>query len=144
MAGALSIIRSSLDIRALCSFALRARSASFSFYSRSNCCLRSSAFRFCSCSYSFRWGGIGGLFCGCSWIVYRAVVVRAYGEGGSYALAVDDDCGLSRCTRRGWLGVRGLGLHLAERPALGGSGPPLSLGSPAGLRTDTLATGCQL
>src|SRR5713226_6050986 len=40
------------------------------------------------------WGWIGGLFCRCSWVVYGAVVVCAYGEGGSYALAIDDDCGL--------------------------------------------------
>src|SRR5260370_41075475 len=53
-----------------------------------------------------RWGWIGALFRRRSWIVDGAVVVGAYAEGGSYALAVDDDCGLSGCTRRGWLGVR--------------------------------------
>src|SRR5260370_1337824 len=46
-----------------------------------------------------RRGWIGGLFFCRSWIVYRAVVIRAYGESGSYALAIDDDCGLSGCTR---------------------------------------------
>jgi hypothetical protein len=81
-----------------------------------------------------------------SWIVDGAVVVRAYGEGGSYALAVDDDCGLSGCTRRGWLGVRVLdyGLDLAEVPALDGSGPLLSCVPPAVLDLDKLGTGCNL
>ena len=39
-------------------------------------------------------GGMGGLCCRCLWVVYRAVVVRAYGGGGADALTVDDDCGL--------------------------------------------------
>jgi hypothetical protein len=39
-------------------------------------------------------GGMGGLCCRCLWIVYRAVVVRAYSGGGADALTVDDDCGL--------------------------------------------------
>src|ERR1700692_3645567 len=73
-------------------------------------------------------GRIGGLFFCRSWIVYRAVVIRAYGESGSYALAIDDDCGLSGCARRGWLGVRVLDYRfdLAEVATLDGSGPLLS------------------
>jgi hypothetical protein len=89
-----------------------------------------------------RRGWIGGLFFCCSWIVYRAVVIRAYGESGSYALAIDDDCGLSGCTRRGRLGVRVLDYRLdfAEVPALDGSGPLLSCVPPAVLDLDKLRT----
>ena len=78
--------------------------------------------------------------------MYGATVVCAYGEGGSYALAVDDDCGLSRCARRSWLGVRVLDyrLDLAEVPALDGSGPLLSCVPPAVLDLDKLGTGCNL
>jgi hypothetical protein len=91
-------------------------------------------------------GGIGGLFFLCSWVVYGAIVVCAYGESGSHALAVDDDCGLSGCTRRGWLGVRVLDylLDLAEVAALYGSGPLLSCVPPAVLDLDKLGTGCNL
>jgi len=91
-------------------------------------------------------GGIGGLFRRRSWIMDGTVVVRAYGEGGSYALAVDDDCGLSGCTRRGGLGVWVLFycLDLAEVPALDGSGPLLSCVPPAVLDLDKLGTGCNL
>src|SRR5258705_13931455 len=52
-------------------------------------------------------GGIGGLFFCCSWVVYGTIVVRAYGEGGSYALAGDDDRGVCGCARRGWRGAPG-------------------------------------
>jgi hypothetical protein len=67
-----------------------------------------------------------------------AVVVRAYGDGGSYALAVNDDCGFGGCTRRGWLGIRVLfyRLDLAEVSALNGSGPLLSCVPPAVLDLD--------
>src|SRR5258708_38755648 len=63
---------------------------------------------------------ISGLFCCCSCVVYRAVVVCAYGEGGSYALAENYDCGLRGCARLGRLGVRVLDyrLDLAEVAAL--------------------------
>jgi hypothetical protein len=93
-----------------------------------------------------RRGRIGGLFRRRSWIVDGAVVVRASGEGGSYALAVDDDCGLSGCTRRGWLGVGVLdySLDLVEVAALDGSGPLLSCVPPAVLDLDELGTGCNL
>jgi hypothetical protein len=86
------------------------------------------------------------LFLLCSWIVYGAIVVCAYGESGSYALAVDDDCGLCGCTRRGWLGVRVLNdrLDLAEVPALDGPGPLLSCVPPAVLDLDKLGTGRNL
>jgi len=43
-----------------------------------------------------------GLTYGCAGVVYRAVIVGANGEGGSYALAVDDDGGpgsLAGCNR---------------------------------------------
>src|SRR6202041_2667893 len=75
----------------------------------------------CGCQ---RWDWIGGLFVCCSWVVYRAIVVCAYGDSGSYALAVDDDCGFRGCARRSWLGVRVLDyrLDLAEVAALDGSG----------------------
>jgi hypothetical protein len=78
--------------------------------------------------------------------VYGAIVVCAYGESRSYALAVDDDCGLSGCTRRGWLGVRVLDyrLDLAEVPALDRSGPLLSCVPPAVLDLDELGTACNL
>jgi len=91
-------------------------------------------------------GGIGGLFRHRSWIVYRAVVVCAYGESGSYALAEDDDCGFRGCARRGRLGVRVLDyrLDLAEVSALDGSGPLLSSVSPAVLDLDKLGTVCDL
>ena len=39
--------------------------------------------------------GVCGLPCGCAWVVDGAVVVGANGEGGAYALAVDDDGGFS-------------------------------------------------
>jgi hypothetical protein len=86
------------------------------------------------------------LFFLCSWVVYGAIVVCAYGEIGSYALAVDDDCGLSGCARRRWLGVRVLEyrLDLSEVPALNGTGPLLSCVSPAVLDLDKLGTGCNL
>ena len=86
------------------------------------------------------------MFCRCSWVVYGAVVVCTYGEGGSYALAIDDDCGLSGCTRRGWLGVRVLDyrLDLAEVAALDGSGPLLSCVPPSVLDLDKLGTGRNL
>jgi hypothetical protein len=91
-------------------------------------------------------GGIGGLFFLYSWIVDGAVVVRAYGESGSYALAEDDDCGLSGCTRRGWLGVRVLfyRIDLVEVPALDGSGPLLPCVPPAVLDLDKIGTGRNL
>ena len=78
--------------------------------------------------------------------MYGAIVVRAYGESGSYALAVDDDCGLSGCAWRGWLGIRVLDyrLDLAEVPALDGSGPLLSCVPPSVLDLDKLGTGCHL
>jgi hypothetical protein len=40
-------------------------------------CFRFGFSRGCHC-----WGGVGGLFCGCAWVVYGAVVVGAYGNGG--------------------------------------------------------------
>ena len=64
-------------------------------------CFRFGFSRGCHC-----WGRVGGLCCGCAWVVYGAVVVGAYGDGGSYALAIDDDCGFRGCTRWGWLCVR--------------------------------------
>ena len=78
--------------------------------------------------------------------MYRAIVVCAYGESGSYALAVDDDCGFRGCARRGWLGVRVLDyrLDLAEVAALDGSGPLLSCVPPSVLDLDKLGTGCNL
>ena len=93
-----------------------------------------------------RRGWIGGLFFCCSWIVDGAIVVCTYGEGGSYALAINDDCGLSGCARRGWLGVRVLdyGLDLAEVPALDGSGPLLFCVPPAVLDLDKLGAGRNL
>ena len=86
-------------------------------------------------------GGIGGLFRRRSRIMDGAVVVRAYAEGGSYALALDDDCGLSGCAGRGWFVY---GLDLAEVPAPDGSGPLLSCVPPAVLDLDKLGTGCNL
>jgi hypothetical protein len=93
-----------------------------------------------------RWGWIGGLFCRCSWVMYGAIIVCAYGEGGSYAFAVDDDCGPSGCARRGWLGIRifDCRLDLAEVDALDGSGPLLSCVPPSVLDLDKLGTGCNL
>jgi len=93
-----------------------------------------------------RWGWIGGLFCCCSWVVYWAIVVCAYGESGSYALAINNDCGLSGCARRGWLGVRVVDhrLDLAEVPALDCPRPLLSCVPPAVLDLDKLGTGCNL
>jgi hypothetical protein len=78
--------------------------------------------------------------------VYGAIVVCAYGDGGSYALAVDDDCGLSGCACQRWLGVRVLfyRLDLAEVPALDGSGPLLSRVPPTVLDLDKPGTGCNL
>jgi hypothetical protein len=86
------------------------------------------------------------LFFCCSWVVYWASVVRAYGESGSYALTVGNDCGLSGCTGRGWLGVRVLDydLDLAEVPALDGPGPLLSWVPPAVLDLDKLRARCNL
>jgi hypothetical protein len=74
------------------------------------------------------------------------MIVRAYGDGGSYALAVDDDCGLSGCTWWGGFCVRILDyrLNLAEKPALDGSRPLLSCVPPAVLDLDKLGTGCNL
>jgi hypothetical protein len=91
-------------------------------------------------------GGIGGLFFLCSWVVYGATVVCAYGESGSYALAVDDDCGFRGCALRAWLGVRVLDyrLDLAGVPALDGSGPLLSCVSLVVLDLDKLGAGCNL
>jgi hypothetical protein len=43
--------------------------------------------------------GVGSLFFCCSCVVYGAIVVCAYGESGSNALPIDDDCGLSSCAR---------------------------------------------
>ena len=65
---------------------------------------------------------------------------------GSYALAVDDDCGFRGCTRRGWLCVWVLDycLDLAEVPALDRSGPLLSCVPPSVLDLDKLGTGCNL
>ena len=93
-----------------------------------------------------RRGGVVSLFCCCSWIVDGAVVVRAYGDGGSYALAVKDDCGFSGCTRRGWLGIRVLfyRLDLAEVPGLDGSRSLFSCVPPAVLDLNKLGTGCNL
>jgi hypothetical protein len=78
--------------------------------------------------------------------VYGAIVVCAYGDSGSYTLAVDDNCGLSGCTRWGWLGVWVLFycLDLAEVPTLNGSWPLLSCAPPAILDLDKLGTGCNL
>ena len=60
--------------------------------------------------------------CG-AWVVDWTVVVGAYGEGAAYALAVDDDGGLSRLARRYRLRVRiVVMLDLAEVAALNGSG----------------------
>jgi hypothetical protein len=86
------------------------------------------------------------LFFLCSRVVYGAIVVCAYGESGSYALAIDDDCGLGGCTRRGWFGVRILDyrLDLAKVPALDGSGPLLSCVPPSVLDLDKLGTRCNL
>jgi len=86
------------------------------------------------------------LFCCCSWVVDGAIVVCAYGESGSYALAVDNDCGFRGCARRGWLGVRVFDyrLDLAEVAALDGSGPLLSCVPPAVLDLDKLGTGGNL
>ena len=93
-----------------------------------------------------RRGGICGLLCRCSWVVYGAIVICAYGEGGPYALAIDDDCGFRGCTRRGWLCVRILNyrLDLAEMPALDGPWPLLSCVPPAVLDLDKLGTRCNL
>jgi hypothetical protein len=87
------------------------------------------------------WGGICGLFCCCSWVVYRAIVVCADGDSGSYAFAVDDDCGLRGCTRWGWLGVWVLfyPLDLAEVPALDRSRSLFSCVPPAVL--DLISSG---
>lgn len=84
------------------------------------------------------------MFCRCSRVVYGAIVVCAYGESGSYALAIDDDCGFRGCTRRGWLRVRVLdyGLDLAKVSALDGSRPLLSCVPPAVLDLDKLGTRC--
>src|ERR1700739_42038 len=57
----------------------------------------------CGCHRGSR---VRGLFCCCSWIVDGAMIVRTYGEGGSYALAVDYDRGLSGCTWCGRFCVR--------------------------------------
>jgi hypothetical protein len=79
-----------------------------------------------------------------SCVVYRAIVVCAYGESSSYALAVDDDCGLRGCARQDWLRVRIIDccLDLAEVPALHGSGSLLSWVSPSVLDLDKLGMGC--
>jgi hypothetical protein len=62
------------------------------------------------------------------------------------ALTVDDDCGFSGCTRRGWLGIRVLfyRLDLAEVPALDGSRSLFSCVPPAVLDLDKLGSGCNL
>src|SRR5258706_14118999 len=79
-------------------------------------------------------------------MVSVAIVVCAYGDCGSYPLAVGDDCGFRGCARRGWFGVRVLfyRLDLAEVPALDGSGPLLSCVPPSVLDLDKLGTGCNL
>ena len=63
---------------------------------------------------SHNWRGVLLLLlslpCGCAGIMDRAVVVGANGEGGAYALAVDDDGGfrcLARCNRLG-IGIVGV------------------------------------
>jgi hypothetical protein len=72
--------------------------------------------------------------------------LNGYGECGSCALAVDDDCAFSGCTRQDWLGVGVLDyrLDLVEVPALDGSGPLLSCVPPAVLDLDKPGTGCNL
>jgi hypothetical protein len=74
------------------------------------------------------------------------MIVRAYGDDGSYALAVDDDGRFRGCTWWGGFCVRVLDyrLNLAEVPALDGSGPLLSCVPPAILDLDKLGTGCNL
>ena len=75
----------------------------------------------------------------------RAVVVGANGEGGAYALAVDDDGGfscLAWCYRLG-VGVIGV-FDFAEVAALDGSGPLLLRAAIAVLDLDKLGTGGNL
>jgi hypothetical protein len=89
---------------------------------------------------------MGGLFCRCLWVVYRAVVVRAYRGRGADALAVDDDCGPRGGAWRDWLGVGAFGdrFDLAEVAALDGSGPLLFSAPPSVLDLDEIGTGCDL
>ena len=103
-------------------------------------------FRFSFRSRGHLWSRVRGLCCGCSWIMYRALVVGAYGDGGAYAFSVDDDRGLGCFARKHWLriGVFDSILNLAEVPALHGSGPLLSCVPPAVLDLDKLGTGCNL
>jgi hypothetical protein len=66
------------------------------------------------------------------------MIVRARGDGGSCALTLDDDCGLSGFTWWGGFCVRVLDyrLNFAEVPALNGSGttyPLISLKSFGGV-----------
>jgi hypothetical protein len=72
-------------------------------------------------------GGIGDLCFRRSWVMDRALVVRAYGGRRAYTLAVDNDCGPGGGAWRGWLGIGVLDylLDLAEVAALDGSGPLL-------------------
>jgi hypothetical protein len=75
---------------------------------------------------------------------YRAVVVGTHGNGGSYALAIDDDGGFRGCTRRGWLCIWVLYHHfdLPKYSALDCSGPLLFRVPPSVLDLDKLGTGC--
>src|ERR1700685_2644288 len=57
-------------------------------------------FRFSFRSRGHLWSRVCGLCCGCSWIVYRALVVGAYGDSGACAFSVDDDRGLGCFARK--------------------------------------------
>lgn len=76
--------------------------------------------------------------------MYRAVVVGAYGNGGSYALAIDDDGGFRGCTRRGWLCIWVLyyRFDLPKYSALDCSGPLFFRVPPSVLDLDKLGAGC--
>lgn len=74
-----------------------------------------------------------------------AIIVGAYRERGSYALAVDDDGGLGCLARHYRLGVGVVGvLDLAEVSALDGSGALFLRAAVSVLDLDKLGTGCSL
>ncbi len=58
-----------------------------------------------------RWGWIGGLFFCCSWVVYGAIVVYAYGESGPHALAQSAVVSVGSSSRFGPVPLRVIVIH---------------------------------
>ncbi len=95
-------------------------------------------------------GGITGSGCSararrCSWVVDGAVVVRANGEGGAYALAVDDDGGPGCLARRTGSASGLSGCSISRKcPRCTALGPLLRRPAPSVLDLDKLGTGGNL